>query len=250
MVCLTSDFFINGSSTGRVPQIPTITTPNVSDCLPKVLGLIQGGNAFQNPLSGPITDCLIEIASIFGVPGFPTFGPEFNAITSVVNSYTGLLSHTDGLVAAAPSLLAQGSSLINGSVMMGSVGLASVPSNPCELLDGIMGTVLGAANDIIMVIDALLGPIIDAIADTLEAVLGAIVAVLGPLADAIAALASIIAAELANLANFLSDFLNFSTANSLIGIAGDPCLQAILNALGTPDLINCLISSIPNFNVF
>lgn len=259
MVCLTG-----GSFTGLIPQIPTITPPNVSSCLPDVLGLIQGGNAFQNPLTGPITDCISELGSIFGVEGF-TSGPEFDAVTSIANAFTvgqettpgvpatfvpGLLTHTDNLADAAPALLTQGSSLINGSVMMGSAGLNSVPSNPCELLDSIMGTILGAANDIINVLAELIGPIVEAIIGGLVAVLGAIALVIGAIAEAVAALLGVIADEIAALAKFLADFLDFSIANSLVGIASDPCLQAILNALGTPDLINCLVSGVPNFNVF
>ena len=47
-----------GSLTGLIPQIPTITPPNISSCVPDILGLLQGPGIFQNPLSGPIVDLL------------------------------------------------------------------------------------------------------------------------------------------------------------------------------------------------
>ena len=169
----------------------------------------------------------------------------------MVGSFIGLESHTDSLINSAPTLMSQGSSLINGTSMMNAAGLiGSFPDNPCELLDDIMGSVLGGANDVINALADQIQPLIAFIGGPLEDLEDAIVAAIGPIADAVSGVADMIFDEIASLSNFLSDFNEFTQANNIIGVSIDPCLQSVLNAIGTPDLIQCLTAGVPGFNVF
>ncbi len=245
-----------GSFTGLIPQIPTFTPPDFNSCVPDVFNLVQGGGAFQNPLETPIADCLAQLSSILGV-GLPG-GAELDAITSMVDvlgttgigGVPGLLAHSGGLVGNMPALMASGNSLLSGVSALSGIGAAALPGNPCELLDDIMGSVLGAANDAINSVADLVGPIFDAIGGPVQDVVDAITPVLGDITSAVISLSGIIQAEIDKLSEFLTDITNFSFAKSIPSLANDPCLQSIFNAVGTPDLINCLISGVPKFNVF
>ena len=115
-----------GSFTGLIPQIPTLDdlALPLSQCSLDSFDLLQTNSAFQNPLAGPISDCLAEIANILAVSGF-TSGPEFdlmNQLTDVFGGGTfdlgggvvgpGLLGHSNGLSSSLPALMGQSTSFI------------------------------------------------------------------------------------------------------------------------------------------
>lgn len=261
MVALSSDLL--KQFTDLVPDIPSLSdlAIPVAGCVPDIAGLLNAGsglastlgNAFSNPLAGSIGDCQLEIGNLLGLLNGRLGEGQDSSINSAISSLTGANSgltdfsgHTNGLITGLPQNMGGVLGCIRSRASLGS----SLPVNPCKLLDDVMGSILGIGGQLLNSLVDAIGPIVAAIAGGIAGLVSVIAGALAPLANAVAGIADQIAKELSMLIGVLDEVANFSFANAIANQANDPCLQAIFNAVGTPDLINCLSSSLPDFKIF
>lgn len=238
----------------NIPSIDSLITP-VSSCTPDIAGLLNSGSAFANPLSSALGDCQLEIGNLIGSLGglggltSPQQISVDSAITALTGANSGLTDfsgHTNGLITGLPQNMGSILGCMRSRATLGS----SLPVNPCKLLDDIMGSVLGVGGQLLNSLVDAIAPIAAAILVGPAAIVAAIAGALAPLANAVAGIADQIAKELKMLTDVFSEVENFSFANAIANQANDPCLQSIFNAVGTPDLIGCLASNLPDFNIF
>jgi len=110
-----------------------------------------------------------------------------------------------------------------------SVGGGLDPSNPCNALNNIFGSILGTGAQLVDLLT--------------KALAGLVALVIKEAADAILA---VIGDELAALAAILSELTSFASSSSLVNLSLDPCAQALYNSAGTPALLGAL-PNIPDF---
>jgi len=237
-----------------VPSIQSLSYP-VSKCTKEVAGLLEAGRAFSNPLSNALGDCQSQVQNILGNlnsltgltnPQLTTIDSGISTLTMASTQLTGFETHTNGLVNNLPQNMGTVMSCIRNRAALGNV----LPVNPCTLLDEVMGTILGIGGQLLNNLVNALEPIVTALLGPIAALLLAISKALAPLTNAIAAIADQILKEVNALAKIFQEVTNVAFANSVANQANDPCLQAIYNAVGTPDLLSCLSSNIPGFKVF
>ena len=253
--CISSDLL--KQFTDLIPKIPSLDDfiQPVSSCTPDVANLLNSGNAFANPLTGA-SDCIqLEIGSLLtalgGLSGLTgtqttTVTSGISTLTSAVSQLTSFDTHTNGLITALPQNMGTVLGSIRSRASLGS----SLPANPCKLLDDMMGSILGVGGQLLNSLGDAIAPIAAAILGPIAGLVAAIAGALAPLANAIAGIADQILKEIKALTDIFQEVTNFSFANAISNQANDPCLQAIFNAVGTPDLLGCLSNHLPDFNVF
>ena len=211
-----------------IPQIPSLnsfiipTLPEVGDLFNLLTGAIPGG-LFQNPLSGPIADCLAEIGVLSGNPSNSSLFGVFSSTTTALNSFQ---SHTDSTISGLPLNM---NPVIAGLRVRQSVGGGLPGGNPCTALNDIFGSILGEGAKLIALLVAALASLIPQ-----------------SIIDAIASIAKMIADEIQALTALLQLLQNFASSNLLSNLSFDPCAQALFNSVGTPGLLNAL-PSMPKF---
>ncbi len=239
-----------------LPQVPTAdsfalpTPPEVGDLFDiiqsNLLAPILGGGLFQNPIQGPIADCLNAAFDInFPETIIPGSIPDLRAqhliaFPNPINQDALLLTAFDDATSGLGDFGSHSNSLVGGlagnmgPVISGlrvkqSVGGGLPIGNPCTALNDVYGSILGDGAALIAGLAAALGSLIaSAIQDAL-----------GPILD-------MIAKEIAALNAILSQLTSFASANSLRNLTNDPCAQALFNSAGTPGLLNVL-SNMPKF---
>ncbi len=219
----------------QLPQIPTIESfvlpvlPEVGDLFNIIQGLIPGG-LFQNPIQGPIVDCLAEI----GVKRAD------HLLLPVLDQDPLLLAAWDDADSALGSFQTHSSNISSGLSqdmnpviaclkVRQSVGGGLPIGNPCTALNDVYGSILGDGAALIAGLAAAL----------IAGAVALIQAALGPILD-------MIAREVAALNAILTELTNFATASSLANLSLDPCAQALFNSAGTPGLFNAL-ANMPKF---
>ncbi len=248
---------------GLIPEIPTFAdfAIPITPCASEVNGLLNTGNAFVNPLTGAIGECIASLntllSDINSLTGFDiAFPKEFNQMqrlldplssTSAVGSFNSLQSHSDGLILDMPQNMALSMACVRARA---STIPTSLPSSPCDLLNDVMGTLLGGAAGIIAALVDPFAPIINAIAGGFAALASLIAGAAAAIGAAIAGMIGAIADEIGKLAGILNEVKNFAFANAIPNLGEDPCLQAVFNAVGSGDLLGCLFNNLPNFKLF
>lgn len=248
------------------PSLSDLAIPTQQSCL-NIFNLLQTGTPlFQNPLAGPIQECLDQINTVLGIVNGFTSGPTQTNSLNVLNSVSsslgtdpsdlaggfagGFLSHTNFLCAqlASPGFLGGAIACLGVRAAAGSLGSSD---NGCLDLDGILGSVLGSGavslNGIIEQAQPLLDQVLLGGEAGVEGIIAGVVTGIGdgnfgPLAD----IASKILGELNGLNQVDNEISQFSFASGLCNLSNDPCAQAILNATGTASLLNAL-PDLPRF---
>jgi len=245
------------------PSLSDLAIPTSQDCL-NVFNLLQTGTPlFQNPLAGPIQECLDQINTVLGiVDGFAPGLVKTDAL-SVLNDVSssigtdpsdltggfagGFLGHTNFLCTqlASPGFLGGTLACLGIRAASGALGSSD---NGCLDLDGILGSVLGSGAESLNGLIEQVQPLLDQVlgGGGLAGVSGIIGGVLSGIVDPIADMASKILGELNGLNSVISELSQFSFASGLCNLSNDPCAQAILNATGTASLLNAL-PDLPRF---
>ena len=147
---------------GLIPEVPTFAdfAIPITPCVSQVNGLLNAGNAFVNPLTGAISDCINSLNSLLSdinaLTGFDiAFPTQFKQMqtlldplspTSAIGSFNSLQSHSDGLILDMPQNMALSMACVRARA---STVPTSLPTSPCDLLNDVMGTLLGGAAAII-----------------------------------------------------------------------------------------------------
>ncbi len=254
-VCISNDLL--KQFTDLIPQIPTLDSlaQPVGNCTPDIANLLNSGTAFANPLSGGSNCIQLEIQSVLtvlnslsGLTGAQTttVNSGISTVTNAATQLTGFDTHTNGLITSLPQNMGTVLGCIRSRASLGS----SLPVNPCKLMDDVMGTILGAGAQLLNSLGDALAPIVAALLAPIAALVAVIASALAPLANAIAAIVDQLLKETKALTDIFQEVSNFSFANAIANQANDPCLQAIFNAVGTPNLLECLVNNLPGFNIF
>lgn len=167
------------------------------------------------------------------------------------NSLTSLETHMNGIKGADPG---QPGSLGTANLVK-NMGISSMektrqetlgiaPTNPCDAILGFFGSIMGGLNSVLNTISTAIGSVLDLINDGIAAVIAGIDSIIGPalaaIESAVTAIVETIAKELADFAKAVLDVIDFSHSLSLPNFFKDPCLRAVLEIAGPPELNTAL----------
>lgn len=229
---------------GLIPQIPSLadltlpTLPEVGDLFNIIQGNIgvPGLGLFQNPIAGDINLCAIATQFLIDngdFTGQPALLTTVGDASSALSAYS---AHTDSLVSGLPDNIGP---VISCLRVTQSVGSGLDPSNPCNALNNIFGSILGEGAQLI---DALT----QALAAVILPIVGPAIGIIAGIASVVADILGRIASEVAALAAVLTELTSFASSSGLTNLSLDPCAQALYNSAGTPALLGSL-PNLPNF---
>ena len=132
---------------------------------------------------------------------------------------------------------------INLNDTLGRAAGTPPPADPCGLMRGFFGTILGAGAALLAKAQALMAQVEAAIAQGVQVIQDGINAVLAianqitaEIQAVVAEIANQISREIAAFAQWLQNQINFATGRFFAGFMGDPCFKAVASAVGTPAL--------------
>ncbi len=168
-------------------------------------------------------------------PGLPEY---YTLAAGVGLSFAAMLTHTNyfsGVDASPPAGLSGGSiTFINvlaatSSMKRVAKELGETPvDDPCKTVNDLLGSVLGKLAEF-------LGPLIDFLNQLVNAALTAANFIL-LLDNIINNIWQILNLEVQRLKDYLKDLADWAISSLLNSIIGDPCLAAVIGAIGTPAL--------------
>ena len=213
---------------------------------------------FQNPLSGPISECIADINGAIGelgriqqsLPAGPV-ADQIGDISEFLGDVAGTLgdwnAHINntlvGELNTNPGFLSQ----IENSIRIRAAqnAIANV-LNACEDLIDYMGSILGEGQGLFNQLVEPLTQIVGSVAQGAGAAIAAFQQFRDEVLAATAAIVDQIQKEIANIANALADAVAWALANAISSLVDDPCAAAVINAAGTTVLLNNL-PNLPRF---
>jgi len=122
--------------------------------------------------------------------------------------------------------------------------LGIAPTNPCDAISGLFGSVTGALEPIVTTVFDAVALIIEKIGEGITAVVAAIASVIGPavaaIANAVNEITETIARELSELSKIVAETLKFAQTLALPNLFQDPCLKQVINIVAPQELKSAL----------
>lgn len=165
-------------------------------------------------------------------------------VNSLISHLTSMISNLVTNLGLVVGQLAAQAGLVGGGCNIASQGGNPPPSDPCDIMGKVFGSLTGAASGLISQATGALNSVTGAIAQATSGALTAINDITAAIGSGIAAIEGVaanitnmISNEVAGLAAALSDLLAFSAASALPGLYNHQCAKAVLSAVGTPALL-------------
>lgn len=173
-----------------------------------------------------------------------------NALTAGASQMNRFKTHTVGIPNATPGQ--PGSLGIFNISRNASIGVSvttiketfgTAPANPCDILSGLLDSLLQGGEEVINAIVDALAPLLALIAAGVAAVILSLALLLATIITAILAVAALIADGLAALVDLLAGLVEASRIFALPSIFNDPCGGATLAQLGSSSLTSELTAA-------
>lgn len=230
----------------------------VDDSIINLFRFAQSGTPFfQNPLSGPISQCIAEVnAAISEVGQLQQASPisianKLDKIGQFLTSTSKTLgrwnSHINNALIGEmnnnPGFLGQ---IENSIRIRATAESVSNALNACQDESDFLGSILGDGQSLLNDLAGPLEAIIGGIAAGAAAAIAAFNQARDAALAAIAAIVDLIQKETLNIANMIADAIAWGLANAISSLVNDPCAAAVINAAGTSILLNNL-PNLPRF---
>jgi len=239
------------------PSADDFTFP-VEDSIINLFRFAQAGTPFfQNPLSGPLSQCIAEINAAIREIGVleqsspPGVAAQLAVASQFLDSIGKTLgrwnSHINGALVGElngnPGFLGQ---IENSIRIRATTDAVANALNACQDESDFLGSILGDGQELLNTLVGPLAAIIGALAAGVAAFLAAFNQFRDEALAAIAAIVDLIQKETLNLANMIADAIAWGLANAISSLVNDPCAAAVINAAGTSILLNNL-PNLPRF---